>query len=173
MATHSSILAWRIPWTEEPGGLKSLGSQRVGHDWSDLACMSTPPSSPTPGISLVFVAPFSPPTTHCQKEFFQNSNLDWIALLFKILKNKIKVREGGFPGGLVVRTWCFHYQGLGLIPGWETKVGHDWSDSSSNLAFLKLSQKRKENTLLFLPSLKCFPTNYLLITKRNTVTRWW
>ena len=31
MATHSSILAWRIPWTEEPGGLQSLGSQRVGH----------------------------------------------------------------------------------------------------------------------------------------------
>ena len=32
MATHSSILAWRIPWTEEPGGLPSMGSQRVGHD---------------------------------------------------------------------------------------------------------------------------------------------
>ena len=32
MATHSSILAWRIPWTEEPDGLQSLGSQRVGHD---------------------------------------------------------------------------------------------------------------------------------------------
>ena len=31
MATHSSILAWRIPWTEEPGGLPSMGSQRVGH----------------------------------------------------------------------------------------------------------------------------------------------
>ena len=31
MATHSSILAWRIPWTEEPGGIQPLGSQRVGH----------------------------------------------------------------------------------------------------------------------------------------------
>ena len=31
MATHSSILAWEIPWTEEPGGLQSIGSQRVGH----------------------------------------------------------------------------------------------------------------------------------------------
>ena len=38
MATHSGILARRIPWTEEPSGLKSTGSQRVGHDWSDLAC---------------------------------------------------------------------------------------------------------------------------------------
>ena len=32
MATHSSILAWRVPWTEEPGGLQSMGSQRVGYD---------------------------------------------------------------------------------------------------------------------------------------------
>ena len=32
MATHSNILAWRIPWTEEPGGLQSMGSQRVGRD---------------------------------------------------------------------------------------------------------------------------------------------
>jgi len=32
IATHSSILAWRSPWTEEPGGLQSIGSQRVGHD---------------------------------------------------------------------------------------------------------------------------------------------
>ena len=32
MATHSSIVAWRIPWTEEPGGLQSIGSQRVGYD---------------------------------------------------------------------------------------------------------------------------------------------
>ena len=32
MATHSSIVAWRIPWTEEPGGLQSIGSQRVGHE---------------------------------------------------------------------------------------------------------------------------------------------
>ena len=32
MATHSSVLAWRIPWTEEPGGLLSMGSLRVGHD---------------------------------------------------------------------------------------------------------------------------------------------
>ena len=37
MATHSSILAWRIPWTEEPGRLQSLESQRVRHDWSDSA----------------------------------------------------------------------------------------------------------------------------------------
>ena len=37
MATHSSVLAWRIPGTGEPSGLPSMGSHRVGHDWSDLA----------------------------------------------------------------------------------------------------------------------------------------
>ena len=37
MATHSNVLAWRIPGTGEPGGLPSTGSHRVGHDWSDLA----------------------------------------------------------------------------------------------------------------------------------------
>ena len=37
MAAHSSVLAWRIPGMGEPGGLPSLGSHRVGHDWSDLA----------------------------------------------------------------------------------------------------------------------------------------
>ena len=36
MAIHSSIIAWRIPWTEEPGGLQFMGSQRVRHDWSNL-----------------------------------------------------------------------------------------------------------------------------------------
>ena len=34
MATHSTILAWEIPWTEEPGGLQSMGHKRVGHDWA-------------------------------------------------------------------------------------------------------------------------------------------
>ena len=41
MATHSSTLAWKIPWTEEPGRLQSMGSHRVGHDWSDLAGSSS------------------------------------------------------------------------------------------------------------------------------------
>ena len=41
MATHSSILAWRIPGMGEPGGLLSMGSHRVGHDWSDLAAAAS------------------------------------------------------------------------------------------------------------------------------------
>ena len=42
MATHASILTWEVPWTEEPGGLQSMGSQRVGHNWeTERACAHT------------------------------------------------------------------------------------------------------------------------------------
>ena len=47
MTTSSSILAWKIPWTEEPGGLQSMGSQTVGHSW---ACMPCHPSWYRPGV---------------------------------------------------------------------------------------------------------------------------
>ena len=46
MATHSSVLAWRIPGTREPGGLPSMGLHRVGHDWSDLAAAAAADSIP-------------------------------------------------------------------------------------------------------------------------------
>ena len=48
MVTHSSILTWRIPGTAEPGGLLSVGSHRVGHDWSDLAAAAYNPPNSTP-----------------------------------------------------------------------------------------------------------------------------
>ena len=48
MTTHSSILAWKIPWMEELGGLQSMGLQRVGHDW---ACMHVFPVS---GLELTW-----------------------------------------------------------------------------------------------------------------------
>ena len=41
MATHSSTLAWKVPWTEEPGGLQSMGSWRVGHDWATSLSLFT------------------------------------------------------------------------------------------------------------------------------------
>ena len=43
MATHSSVLAWRLPGAGEPGGLPSMGSHRVGHDWSDVAVAAAEP----------------------------------------------------------------------------------------------------------------------------------
>ena len=55
MTTHSSSLAWRIPWTEESGGLKSMGSQRVGHDWATKTHTHNFKSSEEPKCDLVHV----------------------------------------------------------------------------------------------------------------------
>ena len=57
MATHSSILAWKIPGTEEPGGLQSMGCQRVRHDWVNEHTQETL-------SSLVAVNPHSPTSPH-------------------------------------------------------------------------------------------------------------
>ena len=82
MATHSSILDWKIPWTEEPGGLQSTGLQRVGHNWSDwthtmdvLGCFICPASRRRQGSpadwhigsgQLLGTAPrWTDPPTHC------------------------------------------------------------------------------------------------------------
>ena len=48
MATHSSVPAWKIPGTEEPGGLPSMGSHRIGHEWSDLAAAAGGTSGKNP-----------------------------------------------------------------------------------------------------------------------------
>ena len=47
LATHSSVLAWRIPWTEEPGGLQAMGPQRVGHDGAFMIILHLRGSSVT------------------------------------------------------------------------------------------------------------------------------
>ena len=63
MATHSCVLAWRIPGTAEPGGLPSVGSHRVGHDWSDLAAVTA--ASYLPMVS----APYLPGILNARKCF--------------------------------------------------------------------------------------------------------
>ena len=60
MATHSNVSAWRIPGTGEPGGLLSMGSHRVGHDWSDLAAAAAAICDPWAPQS--FLPSQSPPT---------------------------------------------------------------------------------------------------------------
>ena len=62
MATHSSILAWKISWTEEPGGLQSMGSQRVGHNWATntyLLTLNNKYLSEIRVIHLTFICPCS------------------------------------------------------------------------------------------------------------------
>ena len=70
MATHCSILVWRIPWTEEPAGLQSTGSKRVGHDWSNEALPSTHwmpggTQSPTPTLPVLTTTGVSGGVNRC------------------------------------------------------------------------------------------------------------
>ena len=58
MATHSSVLAWRIPGMAEPGGLPSMGSHRVGHDWSDLASTAAAAAAASPNLSYMTSAAY-------------------------------------------------------------------------------------------------------------------
>ena len=50
MAAHFSVLVWKLPWTEEPGGPQSIGSQRVRHDRNDLACTQWPKGTLSPDL---------------------------------------------------------------------------------------------------------------------------
>ena len=74
MATHSSVLAWRIPGTEEPGGLPSLGSHRVRHNWSDLAAAA----AATVQECSLFSTP-SPAFIVCRH--FYEGHSDWCELI--------------------------------------------------------------------------------------------
>ena len=79
MATHSSVLAWRIPGTVEPGGLLSMGSHRVGHDWSDIAAAAA--FSPKPHSHPGWHTTLS--SVPCKTEEFLSENFSLhILLLF-------------------------------------------------------------------------------------------
>ena len=72
MATHSSVLAWRIPGTGEPGGLPSMGSHRVRHDWSDLVVVVFLPPKLFFHVHWLLKCPFCiylPVSTHMREDF--------------------------------------------------------------------------------------------------------
>ena len=62
IATHSCILAWRIPWTEEPGGLQFMGSERIGHDWATSTFTSITEPAIASGQTVLFNL-----MIHCQR----------------------------------------------------------------------------------------------------------
>ena len=74
MATHSSVLAWRIPGTAEPGGLPCMGSHRVGHDWIDLAAVKPSPQ-PMPQISITSKTFLPPSLFPLEREIATHSSI--------------------------------------------------------------------------------------------------
>ena len=75
MATHSNVLAWRIPGMGEPGGLPSMGSHRVGHDWSDLKQQQQPITSRVQSIFVHYIFPFV--STQCLACCSHSINVYW------------------------------------------------------------------------------------------------
>ena len=107
MATHSSVLAWRIPGTGEPGGLPSMGSHRVGHNWSDLAATAAPSIHTPPVASLVAPSLQSTPLCSLDPRYL------WLWAYF-LLENKM------LRTFLVIqwlRLCAFNARGMGSIPG--------------------------------------------------------
>ena len=97
MATHSSILACRIPWTQEPGGLQSMGSQRVGHGW-------------TTNTFTVFHRPLEPMLLHCGSQGLMHQNYQ-------------QSLSRDFPGGgPVAKTLSCQCRGTGFHPWSGSKL---------------------------------------------------
>ena len=151
MATHSSVLAWRIPGTGKPGGLPSMGSHRVRHDWSDLAAAagglegkasacdagdpgSIPGSGRSPGEGNGNPLQYS-----CLENPMDGGA--WCAAVHGVAKSRTRLSDF---------TFTFHFHALEMemathssvldrrIPGTgepgglpsmgSHRVGHDWSD---------------------------------------------
>ena len=93
MATHSSVLAWRIPGTAEPGGLPSTGSHRVGHYWSDLAAAAAPSESEVaqscPTLCDPMDCSLSGSSVH---GIFQARVLEWVAISFSRVSSQSRDR---------------------------------------------------------------------------------
>ena len=77
MATHSSVLAWGIPKMGEPGGLPSLGSHRVGHDWSDLAAAAAERNGKKKSIMYRQYLLWLNESAYKQPQIDQNTNFYW------------------------------------------------------------------------------------------------
>ena len=143
MATHSSVLAWRIPWVGEPGGLPSMGLPRVGHDWSDLAApknwlkivvLEKTLESPMDSMDIKRVNPEGNQPWACigrtdwvaeKQQVVSWSLLPWLAMV-QILWNLRKVidagdlpvRNGGQKG---LYAWELHRAMFGFTPNSQEK----------------------------------------------------
>ena len=126
VATHSSILAWWIPWTEEPAGLQFVGLQRVGHDWATNTF--TFPISSAPNVSSPLGWQRSPNLD--QIDCYDLVLHDWVQPRTYVLDlwfshhHWLKSFLGDFPGGPVVKTLPSSAGCADSIPGQGTKIPH-------------------------------------------------
>ena len=158
-STHSSILAWRIPWIDEPGRLQSMGSQRVGHDWSDLAwtqtnkkpgCRSSVSGPQTLLILLIFYPLYS---TYSRSWWL---NPSYPVCILSSTKEEERRRMQSLLFKRLPKSYRQHFHtshwlklhpmvasgckgGCGIVFYWEAKC----NEQSWKLGFLLLQTKRK------------------------------
>ena len=96
MATHSSVLAWRIPGMGETGGLPSMGSHRVGHDWSDLAAYDS---------NLTFAFQYTMLCIKKQRHHFANKGL--YSQSYGFSSSHVHMWELNHKEGWALKNWCF------------------------------------------------------------------
>ena len=125
MATHSNILAWEIPWTEEPDGLQYMGSQRVRHDWA---------------TELTELTPVTPWTVACQGPLFIGFSRQkyWSGLSFP--------SPGDLPNP-AIEPWSPALQADSLLTELRRKVCNVMSYFSYNLIFVYTYMKNEKRFL--------------------------
>ena len=149
MATHSSVLAWRIPGTGEPGGLPFMGSHRVGHDWSDLAAAA----GFLKAILLILLGYYKVIIccifiinvwiTIVQKcEFFYILHF-WCLVLVIGAGNGNPLQYSCLENPMDGGAWWL--QSMGSL-----RVGHDWATSLSLFTFMNWRRKWQPSPV-FLP----------------------
>ena len=111
MAPHSSTLAWKIPWTEEPGGLQSMGSHRVRHDWSDLAAAAAA------GNSTQSCPALCDPMDYTVHGILQARILEWVAFPFS--RGFSPLRDRTQVSHIAGSLYCLSHQGNPRILEWE------------------------------------------------------
>ena len=151
MATHSSVLAWRIPGTGEPGGLPSLGSHRVGHNWSDSAAAAAVYILPYAIFTLLYRSIHTCKSIHTHIVVFWAGNQIAFHILdyLKVMKSQTRLSDFTFTfhfptleKGLVthssVLAWRIPRTGEsgGLSSMGSHRVGHNWSDLAAAAAVL-------------------------------------
>ena len=107
MATHSSTLAWKIPWTEEPGGLQSMESLRVGHDWATSLSLFT---------FMHWRRKWQPTPSSCLEN--PRDEGAWWAAIYGIAQSRTRLKRlSSSSNGSVVKNPPANEQDAGSIPG--------------------------------------------------------
>ena len=157
MATHSSVLAWRIPGTGEPVGLSSMWSHRVGHNWSDLAAAAAAAAfSPWVG-KIPWRREWQPTPVFLPEEFHGQRSLagcsswgreesdttEWLPFHFLLSCT-------GEGNGNPFQRSCLEPGGLPSMG--SHRVGHDWSDLAAASTILNNYERISHREICLLPS---------------------